>query len=173
MPPSVALAHEEMTAMNKQCVPAVLLAVLFLTGCAGLTIQAPAVSLADIKIVEVGLLEQRFAFKLRIQNPNNVELAITGLSFEVEINGRPFAKGVSSKEVTIPRLEERLLEVTAVSNLVGILEQVQEFLHGRNKALSWRIKGRLLTDAFGSLDFEESGKLAPPRPGPEKESLTL
>ncbi len=162
-----------MIAINKPCVLSVLLAVMILMGCAGLIIQTPTVSLADIRIVEVGLLEQRFAFKLRIQNPNNMELAITGLSFAVEINGRPFAQGVSSKTVTIPPLEERLLEVTAVSNLAGMLGQVQEFLYGRNKALTWRVKGRLLTDSYGTLNFDASGKLAPPRPGPEKESLTL
>jgi LEA14-like dessication related protein len=149
---------------RKLFIPALFFAVLIVGGCAGLFLKPPSVTLADIKIIDVGLLEQRFAFKLRVQNPNDREIAITGLSFEVEINGKPFAKGVSNKPVTIPRLEEKILEVRAVSNLYGLLIQLKELVEGKNQGLSYRIKGRLMTDPFGELEFDEGGKLDLPKP---------
>jgi LEA14-like dessication related protein len=163
---------KEMTARRKPIILVFLMASLVLGGCAGLFLKAPSVTLADIKIIDVGLLEQRFAFKLRIQNPNDREIAVTGLSFVVEINEKPFAKGVSNKPVTIPRLEEQILEVTAVSSLFGILGQVKEFLSGEKKTLTYRVKGRLLTDSFGDLDFDESGKLELPTPDALKPEQT-
>lgn len=145
---------------RKLFIPAFLFTVLILGGgCAGLFLKSPSVTLADIKIIDAGLLEQKFAFKLRIQNPNDSEIAITGLSFDVEINGKPFAKGVSNKSITIPRLDEQILEVSAISNLYGLFSQVKEFIYGKNKALTYRIKGRLFTDPFGELNFDEGGKL--------------
>jgi LEA14-like dessication related protein len=85
-----------------------LLAVAFLSACAGLAglAQKPEVSVAGLNLVQFGLFEQRFALKLRIQNPNDVELPINGLNFEIEINGQPFIKGLSDKSVTIPRFGE-------------------------------------------------------------------
>jgi LEA14-like dessication related protein len=138
---------------------AVLFAVLTMGGCTGMALQSPSVTLAHMDVIEVGLFEQRFAFKLRILNPNNEEIPVTGLSFEVELNGEPFAKGVSNKPVTVPRLGEALLEVTAVSGFTGILRQINEASRGTRDAMSYRIKGRLVTNSYGGLNFDESGKL--------------
>jgi LEA14-like dessication related protein len=144
---------------------AILFAVLLMGGCMGMTLQSPSVTLAHMDVIEVGLFEQRFAFKLRVLNPNNQEIPVTGLSFEVELNGEPFAKGVSNKPVTVPRLGEALLEVTAVSGFTGILRQINEASRGSRDAMSYRIKGRLVTGSFGGINFDESGKLGLPRSG--------
>ena len=159
-------------AKKRHILPVILSGLLLLGGCAALSLKAPSVTLADIKVLEAGLFEQRFGFKLRVQNPNDKEIAISGMSFMVEINGKPFARGVSNQGVTVPRLEERILEVTAVSNLYSILSQIHELLYGNSKGFSYRIKGRLFTEAYGELEFDESGSLAPPPPGAKKEEIT-
>jgi LEA14-like dessication related protein len=146
---------------------AILVLLTFLTAfilgsCAGIKVQPPYVTIAGIQILEAGLFEQRFTCKLRIQNPNDFEIHVTGVSFEVEINGQPFAKGVSNKSVTVPRLSEELAEVTAVSTLSSILRQIRELGKGEGKALSYRLKGQLATDSLGWLNFDESGTLEAP-----------
>ncbi len=42
---------------------------------------------------EMRLLEQTFLMELRIQKPHGADLDINGLSFDLEINGQPFAAG--------------------------------------------------------------------------------
>jgi len=145
--------------IRKFFLTAVLSIALLTAGCAGLKIQSPTVTLAGMEVIEAGLFEQRFAFKLRVQNPNDSEISITGLSFSVEINGRPFAKGVSDKPATVPRFGEALLEVAAVSNITGILRQVNELRKTNREEINYRIKGRLRTGSFAFLSFDESGKL--------------
>ncbi|MBK7953510.1 MAG: LEA type 2 family protein [Candidatus Accumulibacter sp.] len=75
------------------------LSILLLSACAGLggLAQKPEVSVAALNLVQMGLFEQRFALKLRIQNPNDVELRINGLSFEIELNGKSFITGLSDR----------------------------------------------------------------------------
>ncbi len=68
-------------------------------------------------------------------NPNDVEIPLTGLNFEVEVNGQPFARGVSNKPVTVPRLGEEILEVTAVSTLANVLRQITEWKSGETRPL--------------------------------------
>ena len=144
---------------------ALLAALLLLGGCAGLGIKTPSITVADISVLEASVFEQRLAIKLRILNPNKVEIPITGLTFDVDLNGEPFAKGVSNKSVTVPPLSEAVLEVTAVTGFAGIIRQIQGVARGSIDALSYRLKGRLITGSY-NLDFDEHGRLEMPKPGP-------
>jgi LEA14-like dessication related protein len=117
-------------------------------------------------LIEASLLEQRFAFKLRVQNPNDMDIPVTGMSFEIKLNDQSFAKGVSNKPVTLARLSETMLEVTAVSDLSVILRQINELRLGNRSSVSYLIKGRLITGAAVGLNFENSGMLDFPTPAP-------
>ena len=143
-------------------------ALSLLSGCAGLRLQPPSVTLVSLKVVEASLFEQRFTFKLRVQNPNDRDIPITGMSFEVNLNDRPFAKGVSNKPVILPRLGEALVEVTAVSDLSGIIRQINELSKGQLTSLSYHIKGRLVTASFPDLSFENSGLIDMPASGQDR-----
>jgi len=142
--------------------------ILLISGCAGLRLQAPAVTVADMQVVEANLLEQRFVFKLRVQNPNDRDIPVTGMSFEIEINDEPFARGVSSKTATLPRLSETMLEVAAVSDLAGMLRQIGVLRRGGKNSVSYKIRGRLFTGFLADLNFENKGVLSISFPPGEK-----
>lgn len=135
-----------------------------LSACAGLCglSQKPEVSLAGLDLVELGLFEQRFVMKLRIQNPNDVDLPINGLAFDVELNGQHFAKGLSAKPVIIPRMGESVLEVTATSNLGSVLRQLRELQKGGCNRIDYRMSGKLSLDGVGNIPFERLGGLQMP-----------
>jgi LEA14-like dessication related protein len=139
-------------------------ATFLLSGCAGLRLQSPSVTVANMNLIEANLLEQRFVFKLRIQNPNDMDIPITGMSFEIILNDQSFAKGVSNKAVKLARLSETLLEVTAVSDLSGILRQINELRRDNRNSVSYLIKGRLVTGSAIGLSFENGGMLDIPTP---------
>lgn len=142
----------------------ILLAVMMLSGCAGLRLESPSVTLVSMNVIDVSLFEQRFAFKLRVQNPNDMDIPITGLSFEVRLNDQPFARGVSNKEVALPRMSEALMEVTAVSDLSSVMRQINELRKGNLNSVSYIIKGRLVTRSFPDLTFENRGMIDMPMP---------
>ncbi len=134
-----------------------------LGGCAGLRLgmQKPEVSVANIRLLDGNLLEQRFLLTLRVMNPNTSEIAIEGLTFKVDLNGQPFAKGVGNQPVVIPRLGEAMVEVTATTGLGGLLRQFKAF-KGREK-VDYRISGRLVTGNFGGIDFDQTGEVELPK----------
>jgi LEA14-like dessication related protein len=145
--------------------------VFFMTGCAAFTMQSPAVTVSSLKVIEAGLLEQRFLFKLRVQNPNDYDISVRGMNFEVTVNDEPFVKGVSDKPYTLTRLSETMVEVAAVSDLSGIIRQIGALREGNKKLLyehqallSYRIRGRLITGLPVDLNFENSGTLNLPVP---------
>lgn len=136
-------------------------AALALAGCASLPLnmQPPEVSVSDLRLLDVGLFEQRFGLSLRVLNPNDAEIPIDGLSFTVELNGKPFAKGVSNQAVTVPRLSEAMLEVEAVSSLTGLLRQFGAMAKGQER-IDYRIHGTLYTGRlFGGVPFDQKGEV--------------
>jgi LEA14-like dessication related protein len=104
----------------------------------------------------------RFILTLRVQNPNDVELRINGLSVEVELNGQPFITGLSDKGVTVPRFGEAVLEVMATSTLGSALKQLRELQKGGRERIDYRIVGRLNLSGIGTVPFERRGDLQMP-----------
>src|SRR4030067_1959404 len=100
-----------------------------LTGCGGLfrTMERPRINIANITPKEIKLFEQVFDFELRVQNPNESALSINGLAFELEINDRRFATGVSNENVTVDRFSSFVIHVQAVTRFWGILQQLAPF----------------------------------------------
>jgi LEA14-like dessication related protein len=133
-----------------------------LHGCAGLRLQTPSVTVADIRVTEATLFEQRYAFTLRVLNPNDMDIPVTGMSFEVKLNNQPFAKGASGKPINLPRLSDAVVDVTATSDLSGFIRQINELRKGHLNAISYHIKGRLITGSFSDLEFENSGTIGMP-----------
>ncbi|KAF0811822.1 hypothetical protein IGB42_03632 [Andreprevotia sp. IGB-42] len=101
-----------------------LMACLWLAACAGIPehFEKPRLSIADVRLKQAGLLEQRFVLTLRVQNPNKVDIPIDGLDTTLAIAGKPLAQGVSHERVTLPALGEALVPVEVTANLSGLLK---------------------------------------------------
>jgi len=150
-----------------------LLCAALLAACAGLQPYAepPRVSLVSIRPLAMQVLEQRFAIQLRVLNPNDVELPVSGMSYALEINGREFAYGVSQQAVAIPPYGEALIEVEMVSNLLNVMQQLQRLEETTEGGLQYRLHGTLgLTGRGARLPFDYTGELHYNRPaGPARE----
>jgi LEA14-like dessication related protein len=139
-----------------------------LTACAAVSRypEAPRVSLASIEPKEMTLLEQRYGIRLRIMNPNETALPVAGLSYALEINQREFAYGVNRQSVEIPAFGEALLEVDVVSNLLNVVQQLQQMSGESHDSLRYRLTGKIsLANSLGSLPFDYRGELSYVPPG--------
>lgn len=149
--------------MNATLVQRALLAgaLLCLYACAsrGPAMHPLAVTLADIRPLNMGLLEQEYALRLRLQNPNAFDIPVAGLAYEVELNGRPFARGVSRHEGILPAFGELQLEVTAVGNVSGIFDQVGVLRRGVPERIGYRLHGRLAAPDNSYIAFSQRGSV--------------
>ena len=136
-----------------------------LVGCAsmgGLS-EPPRVSLVSIEPVEVQLFEQRFRITLRIQNPNDREITIRGLDYEIVVNDRVFAQGVSGKPVTVPAWGENTAEVEVVSTLQRFMEQLEELGVRGEPTIDYAITGHVSVDGIPfPVPFEYQDSLGLP-----------
>jgi LEA14-like dessication related protein len=152
------------TAMGPRLLFAALLASM-LGGCAWVPgrVEAPAVHIADIRLLGATLFEQQYALSLRVQNPNDFDLPIEGLSYEIELNDKPFAKGASAQAVTIPRFGSALLEVEGISTIGELLRQYRQLAKGELKGLRYHLKGKLsLQGSAARIPFDYQGEIGLP-----------
>jgi LEA14-like dessication related protein len=84
---------------------------------------------------------------------------LQGVSFSVELNGKSFAKGVSSQTATVPAFGDVVLDVKAVSSLSGILDQFNSMRQGAPDKITYRLQGRLASATGSSLPFDSTGAI--------------
>ncbi len=139
-----------------------LLVVTLFASCAGTgkISETPYITLSNINLLNMGVFEQRYRIMMRIQNPNDVEIPIKGMSYRIFINEKDFARGVSNKSVIIPEFGEEVVEIVATSDLTSMLTQFQELMAGGTKKVSYRLTGKAkLTNRIRRLPFEYKGEL--------------
>ena len=145
--------------------------VLFLLGCAALfeTMERPRINIANVVPRDIKLFEQVFDLELRIQNPNDTPLEVNGLAFELELNDKRFATGVSNQSLVIDRLSSDVIHVQAITTLVGFLRQVAEYQQTKDPRVTYRIKGSIYSGSAGTkLHFDDSGEIKIPIEPPKQ-----
>lgn len=136
-----------------------------LAGCSGLfrALERPRINIANITAREVKVFEQVFELELRIQNPNDLPLEINGLVFEMEVNDKRFATGVSNQNVTVDRLSSAVIRVEAITTLWGLLRQIAEYQQTQTPRVTYRIKGSIYSGSPSvRLPFDDSGEFTVP-----------
>lgn len=142
------------------------LAILAAAGCASVApLAAPEVQLTSLRVLEPmpGSLEQRFEVGLRVINPNNRAVTLDGLDFELDVNQRRLARGVSNQRFELPQLGEAETSVIVTTSLLDVLRQAMALASGPGEPVDYRLRGRLhLGSGFvRSIPFDHRGTLVP------------
>jgi LEA14-like dessication related protein len=139
-------------------VPILLLAVA-LSGCALFVpkLQTPKLTIADIEVVKANFLQQELRVRMRVENPNDRNLPIQGLSYTVYLGGQEFATGVSDASFVVPALGTAEFNMDVTANAAGALFAV--FSKPRGQGIDYHMKGRveLSHGWLRSIPFEQSG----------------
>lgn len=122
-------------------------------------LEAPYVHVSNVVPLDSTVFEQRMRIDLRVQNPNDFALQFSGLRFDLEVNGEPFAKGLTDAKFTIPRLQQAVVAVITTTTFLDLVRQIQAL--DTRESLGYRISGRffLAGPDAGNLDFERTGRL--------------
>ena len=139
-----------------------LAAAVLLAGCAAIPrdLKTPEVSFVSLKALEASMFEQKLEVRLKVRNPNSIELPVNGLDVALELAGEPFAQGVSAREFVVPALGEAEFDMSVTANAVTALLKIASG-ERKSKEVDYRLKGKLSTrlGLLRTIPFEESGSL--------------
>ena len=123
--------------------------------------EPPVVTLSNLVPLDASPFEARVRADLRIQNPNDFEVAFDGLRFVLELNDAPFLRGVSNERVELPRLGEAVVSVEGTTTTFDVLRQLRSLASDPGAGLGYSLEGRLFVTEPRriAVDFERSGRL--------------
>jgi LEA14-like dessication related protein len=144
--------------MNRLRVLSGLLIALIWSGCASWMMKGepPEVLVTNVTPLEASAFEQRLQVDLRIRNPNDFDLAVTGIDFRLDLNGNRLARGLGNKELVVPRLSDALTSVETSTSTLQVVRQLLSF--SGDQSLTYRLTGVVHTKE-GRLPFDNSGTL--------------
>jgi len=148
--------------MKQHFVPIVFLLLLLsvcFAGCA--TLESPRISLSNLALEETTGFETVLQVQLRVLNPNDIDLNITGVDCTLEINDKKFAYGISNTAVQVPAFGSATVPVTVYASAIGIARALAG-MPGREE-VSYQVKGKIRLAKTGwllsRLRFKSEGTL--------------
>lgn len=147
----------------------VFILLFLLVSCAGLHpgMEEPEVSIINIQPLESHNMEASLLVSLRVINPNDFPLNITGLSCRLDIDDHHFATGVGNEKQIIPAFGTDILSVQVyasvidmVGSVIGIIGDTQR--NPNRLPLNYSITGKIRLGGTGlpsTINFTSQGEL--------------
>ena len=138
------------------------LVTLALAGCAALptNLKTPEVSFVGLRAIEASVFEQRLEVRMKVHNPNDIELPVNGLDVAIELAEEPFAHGVSAREFVVPARGEAEFDMLVTANAAAALLKIVG-ADSKSDSIDYKVKGKLSTKIglLRTIPFNESGTL--------------
>jgi LEA14-like dessication related protein len=121
----------------------------------------PNISVISIQMRGGNLLQQNFAVKLNIQNPNDRALPVLGVHIELSVGGEQIATGVSDHAIVVPAFGESEFDLTVSANMALALLKLTSKMDQHADSIAYDLTGAASIDLpfLRNLPFHQSGSL--------------
>lgn len=137
---------------------AALLMLAALTGCAYAHLEKPKLEVVDMQLLKGDLLQQQLKLRMRVLNPNDRQLPVAGITYELVVAGEAFAHGESERDFLVPALGSAEFDVNVTANAATALLKI---LAGGRKleTVDYRLTGKvaLSSGMLRSIPFDQKG----------------
>jgi len=110
----------------------------------GSKLEAPRLSLVGVQVLSTDMFAQKFKVRVLVQNPNDLELPVRGLEYQIILMGDSFAEGTSSDAFLLPARGEAEFDMMVATNFVSGFA---------------RLRSRVGGGKLENIDYEISGKV--------------
>jgi len=119
-------------------------------------LEKPKLSVVSIQMLKSDLWHQELKLRMRVENPNDRELPVKGLSYELDVDDQELAHGMSGESFVVPALGEAEFDMSVSANMASVLIKV---LGSGNNQVDYRIKGKIALSVglLRSISFNEQG----------------
>ena len=123
-----------------------LLLTLLMGGCAALSpnFQKPEVEVTALEPLPAGPgNDLRFRIHLRVFNPNNSELALSGLYYTLSLAGHKVITGTSSNLPPIAPYSQDNIVVDATASVVGSIFAAMDLIRSQSETVPYELEAKL------------------------------
>jgi LEA14-like dessication related protein len=123
-------------------------------------LQAPSLSIVSVQLASGTLWGQRLKVRVHVHNPNDRALAVKSVEYTLEVEGQPFASGLSDSSFVVPALGETEFDMSMTINVAGaLLKLLGRGPDALGQSVAYRLTGKvsLAQGLLRSIPFEQSG----------------
>jgi LEA14-like dessication related protein len=127
----------------------VLTVAVLATACSTLpsNLEAPKLEVTGVQMLSTDMFAQRFKVRVLVQNPNDLELPVRGLDYQIFMMGDSFAEGVSDHSFVLPAMGEAEFDMTVTTNFVSSFGRLLSRVGGgKLENIEYEIVGKVLVD---------------------------
>ena len=134
--------------------------VLFVAACAsiGSKFDAPQVSVESVRVLRIVEQRAEISVKLKLVNPNDVELAVTGLEYAITLDGRLAASGRTTRVDTLPPHGEGTVEIAGRVDTGAVATAMMAL--SSQIPVQYTLAGQVTLQNGVSLPFSRKGDIA-------------
>jgi LEA14-like dessication related protein len=144
--------------------PVLLLAAFaaLLAACSSLgpKLESPRLSLVGVQVLSGDMFAQRFKVRLLVENPNDLELPVRGLEYQIILMGDSFADGTSNDSFLLPARGEAEFDMTVTTNFVSSFGRLLSRVGGgKLENIEYEITGKVYVEKglLRKIPFSHSG----------------
>ncbi|MBF0627143.1 MAG: LEA type 2 family protein [Magnetococcales bacterium] len=129
-------------------------------------LEQPRLSLVDIQPsrIKSSKLAPRFRLRLKVENPNDIEVPISGIDSRLEVQGMAFATGKSTEFFIIPAKGDAEFDLEVATEVMRAMKQISALLRRGEAVVDYRLAGVIHVELplLGAVPFDKSGTLKKP-----------
>lgn len=138
----------------------IILCMVYLSGCSNIQ------NLQELKVKFVGIepaattgLNPNFKINLLITNPNDQDLQIEGIAFDLELAEQEVLSGVSNKIPTLKSYSETPVSISASVSLFDLFKIVPHLTQHVGDDISYRLNTKIDPKGFIAFNIKNEGVL--------------
>jgi LEA14-like dessication related protein len=110
-----------------------------------------------VELQKGALWQQKLKVRMHVDNPNDRELPIKGITYTLDVNGQEFAHGESAASFVVPALGEAEFDMNMTANMAGTI--ISLLSHGTDANVEYHLTGRisLSKGLLRSVPFDQHG----------------
>ena len=118
-------------------------AVLALSSCSLFVpkLQTPHLSVVGVELQKGALWQQKLKVRMHVDNPNDRELPVKGITYTLDVNGQEFAHGESAAAFVVPALGAAEFDMNTTANMAGTI--ISLLKHGTDANVEYHLTGRI------------------------------
>jgi LEA14-like dessication related protein len=140
-----------------------ILGVVLLGSCATLQseFKEPSVSVTSFRALPSRGMAPRFEIGLHVSNPNRVALALEGLSYSVNIEGRQLLTGVANDLPVIEGYGEGDITLLATADLFNSISLISDLMRQPRDTFNYEINANLdLGGIYPNIPIQKQGQVS-------------
>ncbi len=140
----------------------VLAALLAIASCATLEskLQTPTVNVMGVQMLSGDMFSQRFRLRVKIENPNDIEVPVRSIEYTLFLMGDQFGEGQTESSFILPARGEAEFDMGVTTDFVSALGRLISRMGGNKlENVEYEIAGKLHLDKglVRTIPFDHKG----------------